>query len=325
MAKKPQKIVLSITILVVIETMPVLAGNTNVRKIGTWNLSFLGGDSWQNTIEDIDSAKEYAALISESGATLFALQELTASKFEHGEYTSVYLDELVEVLNDATRGRWKYYIGKQSSGQRLGFLYDSNQWEYGRLGRPVFGGPYPARRSRWPLFGLFRATGRNAELTLCIVNVHMKAMPDMEGKDTKNRAKRRTQFKKLADYLKDSAWDGDLIVCGDTNIYEVQSEPDILLDQDTDKALKDLGYSEVDGENERTAIYEGELSQRFDRFYLSPDIQKEVESAQIQGGVQPEDLVDSLQEAADGDYEQFRKRLSDHFPVVLALDVSKER
>ena len=320
--------VLFIMILIIFSPVTILADKPkpNIRKIGTWNLALLGGDSWQNIIEDIDDVKHYADLIKKSGATLYALQELISSRFEHGEYSSVYLDEMIKLLNYKTNGKWAYTIGKQSNGQRLGFLYDSHQWKRLRIDNPVSGGPYD-RYTKWPLFGLFRAIGHNTDFTLCIVNVHMKAMPDKVGADdeNKNRGKRKAQFEKLTEYLEVSAWDADVLVCGDTNIYEVQSEANILLDQDTDKPLKDLGFKEVDGERERTSIYEGELSQRFDRFYLSPDIQKEVEAAKTLGGIQTEDLVDSLQEAAEGNFAQFAKSISDHFPVVLTLDVSKER
>ena len=67
---------LSVFCLVVFATIPVLG---NVRRIGTWNVAFLGGDSWQNTIEDFENVKGYAELIYKSGATLFALQEVVAS------------------------------------------------------------------------------------------------------------------------------------------------------------------------------------------------------------------------------------------------------
>ena len=91
---------------------------------------------------------------------------------------------------------------------------------------------------------------------------------------------------------------------------------------DTDKGLLDSGFSAPE-DSEATAIHKGSSKQRFDRFYISPGLKAEVASAMSVVGA--EALVDSKREAANGEFEDFARNVSDHFAVILVLDVSRER
>ena len=65
--------------------------------------------------------------------------------------------------------------------------------------------------------------------------------------------------------------------------------------------------------DEGTAINENALSQRFDRFYLSRTLTDKVNACG------DERIVDSKQESANGDYKEYAKTVSDHFPVTLVV------
>ena len=144
--------------------------------------------------------------------------------------------------------------------------------------KTIYPGNAFARDLRDPLVGLFQAIGEKANLKLNVINLHMKAFPD-------SSEKRNQQFKQLAQWLNTNTLDDDVIICGDTNIY--------LNETDTDNELINIGYSALT-DPELTAIPDGSLSQRFDRFYTSDGLQTEIDSAKNEVG--EEALVDSLQE-----------------------------
>ena len=286
----------------------VLAANAsfaaeNIRSISTWNMKWLGVS--MGTLDDTQDIPRYLNHIKTSKATLFAIQEITPSHAVPGVVKCHFLELIVKELN-TDNGKWTFCIDKKNGSQRLGFLYDADRWKFFDA-KTIYPGSAFKGRLRDPLIGLFQAIGDNALLKLNIINIHMKAFPDGD-------AKRKAQFSQLAAWLKQNTVDDDVIICGDTNIY--------IDETGTASALLNAGYTELK-DTEGTAIHEGTLSQRFDRFYISEGLKEEVDSAkQIVGEAA---LVDSLQEAAHGNYNDFDKHVSDHFAVILAIDVSEER
>lgn len=139
-----------------------------------------------------------------------------------------------------------------------------------------------------------------------MINIHMKAFDD-------EAARREEQFDELTTWLQNNTLDGDVLICGDSNIFFGQA--------DTDDELTDSGYVYL-FDAARTALHNGGLSQRFDRFYCSADLEHEVDSAvELVGGG---DKV-MVHRPASSQFDFYDENVSDHFPVTLAVDVSVER
>ncbi|MGR3174551.1 MAG: hypothetical protein ACUZ8N_08145 [Candidatus Scalindua sp.] len=88
------------------------------------------------------------------------------------------------------------------------------------------------------------------------------------------------------------------------------------------KHIRNIGYI-VLHDNEKTSIHEDVISQRFDRFFSSPELYNEIDSAKsIVGNTEYIDVI------KDNDSDKviwFDQNISDHYPVVLNIDVSEER
>jgi endonuclease/exonuclease/phosphatase family metal-dependent hydrolase len=149
---------------------------------------------------------------------------------------------------------------------------------------------------RKPLLGSFQAVD-NPGTVLNILNIHLKAFSDAADI-------RKKQFTQFAEWLKKNTTAPYTIICGDTNIYKDEADPAL--------PLNEAGFAEAKND-EGTAIHENALSQRFDRFYLSRTLMEKVKASG------DERIVDSKQESANGDYKEFAKNVSDHFPVTLAI------
>jgi endonuclease/exonuclease/phosphatase family metal-dependent hydrolase len=281
----------------------------NIRKIATWNMKWLGTNSG-NQLDAVENVPLYADYIAKTGATLFALQEIGATHSENGRPRCYYLDEIVKVLNQSiadSSDQWIYIQDSTNKQQRLAYLYRKDHWN---LSEPVSIYPgYSFAQIRRPLLTTVEAVGPNAELKLNFINMHLKAF-----NDSTSREKRRNNFDELAIWLETHMLDEDVLLAGDTNLYYGESE--------IYQALKDIHYKYL-YDNEVTSIHEDELSQCFDRFFTSPDLLKEIDSAKQSVG--NTDVIDVIK---DNDPEKiiwFDQNLSDHYAVVLCIDVSEER
>ena len=295
-----RKALIAILLLLVVSTA---YGAENIRYVATWNMKWLGGSA--GALDDTENIQRYVEHMKSTNASLFCLQEITPSHSVKGVVRCHYLNLILEELSSDGQV-WTYYIDKKNGSQRLAFLYDASKWRLINA-TTIYPGSAYSGRLRDPLVGLFEAIGDNADFKFNVVNLHMKAFPDGD-------SKRKEQFDQLATWLATQTVDADVLICGDTNIYEDEVG--------TDSNLLSVGYAEV-SDPEKTAIHNGQLNQRFDRFYASENLEAEVDSAkQIVGD---EAYVDSLQEKAGGDFQDFDENVSDHFAVIVAVDVSEER
>lgn len=259
--------------------------------VATWNMKWLGGSI--GTLDDSRNACRYVNEILDSQATIFALQEVTPSHSENDVAKCHYLDLIVAGLKNK-RHHWTYYVDLKNESLRLGFMCDSTKWTLSEV-RSIAPGNAFGGRMRKPLLGYFQALD-NPEFVLNILNIHLKAFPDAA-------EIRETQFIQLAEWLKNNSTAPYTIICGDTNIYKDEADPS--------RPLSDADFTEAKND-ENTAIHDNALSQRFDRFYLSRTVVDKIKA----GG--NEKVVDSKQESANGDYKEYAKTVSDHFPVRFA-------
>lgn len=260
--------------------------------VATWNMKWLGGSV--GALDDSKNAYRYVNEILKSRATIFAIQEVTPSHSENDVAKCHYLDLIVAGLKKH-RQHWNYYVDLKNESQRLGFLYDSSRWTLTEA-RSIAPGNAFGGRMRKPLLGSFQAVD-NPGTVLNIINIHLKAFPDA----AEIRAK---QFMQLAEWLRKDRTAPYTVICGDTNIFKDEADPSV--------PLNEAGFTEAKND-ENTAIHENALSQRFDRFYLSRALLDKVKASG------DERIVDSKQESANGDFKEYAKNVSDHFPVTLMI------
>lgn len=260
--------------------------------VATWNMKWLGGSVGQ--LDDSKNAYRYVNEILNSKADIFALQEITPSHSENDIAKCHYLDLIVAALNKKQQG-WTYCVDLKNESQRLAFLYNNSKWTLTKVSSISPGNAFSGRM-RKPLLCSFRLV-TNPAITLDILNIHLKAFPDA----AEIRAK---QLMQLAEWLKKNTTAPYTIICGDTNIYRDEADPAI--------PLIDAGFTEAIND-ENTAIHENALSQRFDRFYLSSRIMEKIKT----GG--DEEVININHDSAKGDYKEYAKSVSDHFPVTLVI------
>ena len=260
--------------------------------VATWNMKWLGGSV--GPLDDSKNAYRYVDEILNSKATIFAIQEVTPSHSDNDVAKCHYLDLIVAGLKKH-RQHWTYYVDLKNESQRLGFLYDSSKWTLTDI-RSIAPGNAFGGRMRKPLLGTFQSL-ENPDTVLDVLNIHLKAFPDAADI-------RKKQFMQLAEWLKKNRTAPYTFICGDTNIYKDEADPSV--------PLNEAGFTEARND-EGTAIHENALSQRFDRFYLSRTLTDKVKASG------DERIVDSKQESANGDYKEFAKNVSDHFPVTLVV------
>ena len=273
-------------------SLSLLAADGKQYIVATWNMKWLGGSV--GPLDDSKNAYRYVNEVLDSKATIFALQEITPSHSENDVAKCHYLDLIVAGLKKH-RQHWTYYVDLKNESQRLGFLYDSSKWTLTEA-KSIAPGNGFGGKMRKPLLGSFQAVD-NPGLVLNIINIHLKAFPDAADI-------RKKQFMQLAEWLKKNSIAPYTIICGDTNIYKAEADPS--------DPLKDAGFTEAKSD-ENTAIHENVLSQRFDRFYLYRTL--------LEKAKENERIVDSKQESAQGDYKDYARNVSDHFPVTLAVDL----
>jgi endonuclease/exonuclease/phosphatase family metal-dependent hydrolase len=298
--------ILNIIFIVLLLTSSPLSAAENIRKVATWNMKWLGTSSG-NQLDPVENVPEYAAYITKTQATLFALQEIGATHSVNGQPRCYYLDLIVDELNKGITSegeKWKYILDGCNGDQRLAFLYKQDLWSLSDTCSITPGDSF--FHIRRPFMATVKAEGTNAALKFNYINIHLKAMPEAEA-----RQQRQLNIEQLSNWLETHTLDDDVLISGDTNIY--------YEDSGIDQPLKDIHYKCL-YDPEKTTIHDGQLSQRFDRFFCSPDLKKEIDSAK--NNVPKNKDIDVIEE---DDVEKFDENISDHFAVVLNIDVSQER
>lgn len=302
------KKLLTITIALILISSNVFA-QENIRKIATWNMKWLGTNSG-NQLDAIENVEHYVEYILRTKATLFALQEIGATHSISEEPKCFYLDQIVAELNNSISDnseKWEYVLDDRNKNQRLAFLYKKDMWDISNSHTINPGSSFNYIRK--PFVVTVKAKGTNAELQFDYINIHLKAFNDAE-----SREKRRNNFEELSSWLETNTLDDDVLISGDTNIYFGES--------DVYQSIKDIDYKYL-YDAERTAIFEDELGQRFDRFFSSPGLENEIESAKnILGN---SDYIDVIKDNDPDKIIWFYQNISDHYSVVLNLDVSREQ
>ena len=299
--------ILSILFVLFIFTVTSVQAEENIRKVATWNMKWLGTNSG-NQLDAVENVEEYVKYILRTKATFFALQEIGATHSIGGEPKCYYLDLILEKINEGITNdteMWAYILDSINKSQRLAFLYKKDEWVVSNARSIKPGKSYQYIRK--PFLVTVKAEGSNAELEFNFINIHLKAFDDATEKREKN-------IEQLSEWLETNSLDDDVLIAGDTNIYIGESE---LL-----KHIRDIGYV-VLHDNEKTSIHKNVLSQRFDRFFSSPGLNNEINSAKsIVGNTEYIDVI------KDNDSDKviwFDQNISDHYPVVLNIDVSEER
>ena len=141
------------------------------------------------------------------------------------------------------------------------------------------------------------------------INLHLKAFNDPDA-----RSKRQNNFEELSNWLETNTLDSDVLIAGDSNIYFGES--------DVYQSMKDINYKYL-YDAEKTAIHEGELGQRFDRFFSSPGLLNEIQSAKEIVGTS--NYIDVIKDNDPEKIIEFDQNVSDHYAVVLNIDVSEEQ
>ncbi len=300
---------LAIIVVLFCFALPIVQAEENVRKVATWNMKWLGTNSGSQ-LDPVENVPEYAKYVGKTGATLFALQEIGATHSVEEEPKCYYLDLIVQELNKGiteASEQWAYILDAKNKNQRLAFLYKQDLWSISDAETVWPGSSF--KSARRPFVATIKAEGDNAELEFNFINIHLKAFPDK-----KSSEKRAKNIEELAEWIESESLDEDVLIAGDTNIYKGES--------DIDEPLEDIDYVPL-SDKEKTAIYKNKLGQRFDRFFCSPDLKKEIDSAKNVVGSTI--YIDVIKDNSPAKIKWFNKNLSDHFPVILNIDVSEER
>jgi len=298
-----------ITLAILFSIVNIVIAQKNIRKVATWNMKWLGTNSG-NQLDAIENVKLYADYILRTEATLFALQEIGATHSISDEAKCFYLDQIVDTLNKSISNetdKWEYVLDDRNKNQRLAFLYKKDQWEVSNPHTIYPGSSY--QHIRRPFVVTVQSKGTNAELKFDYINIHLKAFNDSASRD-----KRENNFEELSAWLEINTLDSDVLISGDTNIYFGES--------DVYQSIKDIGYKYL-YDAEKTAIHEDILGQRFDRFYSSPGFFNEIQSAKAVVG--SKDYIDVIKDNDPDKIVFFDQNISDHYAVVLNIDVSREQ
>jgi endonuclease/exonuclease/phosphatase family metal-dependent hydrolase len=300
---------LSFTLAILISIVFSISAQENIRKVATWNMKWLGTNSY-NQLDAIENVNLYADYILETEATLFALQEIGATHSVAGNPKCFYLNLIVDTLNKSIPSesdQWTYILDGRNKQQRLAFLYKKDKWELTNPRSINPGSSYNYIRK--PFFVTVQAKGSNAELKFDYINLHLKAFNDPDA-----RGKRQSNFEELSNWLETNTLDSDVLISGDTNIYFGETE--------VYQSIKDISYKYL-YDAEKTAIHEDILGQRFDRFYSSPGLLNEILSAKEIVG--KKNYIDVIKDNDPEKVVEFDQNISDHYAVVLSIDVSEEQ
>ncbi len=281
----------------------------NIRKVATWNMKWLGTNSG-NQLDALENVQLYADYILSTEATLFALQEIGPTHSVAGHSKCFYLDKIVEALNYSVNNdssKWEYILDDVNKQQRLAFLYKKDLWELSNVRSISPGSSFNYIRK--PFLAEVKAKGINAELKFDFINFHLKAFKDESARET-----RRKNFNELAAWIQSNTLDNDVLIGGDSNIYF--GETDVY------DSMISINYKYL-YDAERTTVYGDILSERFDRFFISPGFTNEILSAI--NVVDNINYIDVIKSNDPEDILWYVENISDHFPVVLNIDVSRER
>ena len=280
----------------------------NIRKVVTWNMKWLGTNSG-NQLDALENVPDYAEYILRTEATLFALQEIGATHSVAGKPKCFYLDKIVDELNKSipdSSAQWTYILDDGNGQQRLAFLYKKDLWDVSNARIITPGNSFV--HIRRPFVVTVKAKGTNAQLQFDFIDIHLKAFDDES-----SRQKRADNFNELSAWLETNTLDEDVLIAGDTNIYFYESY--------VYQPLLDIDYRYL-YDAELTAIHEDQLGQRFDRFFTSQSLYHEIISAKNLVG--SSEYIDVIKDNDPNKILWFDQNISDHYPVVLNIDVSEE-
>ena len=267
-------------------------------RIGTWNIENLGRREPARTDADIAAI---ASFIRSTGVDVLALQEINGP---------APLQRLVAALGPSysfVLGTTGTFRGGQIS---VGFLWNTARVELLEaeelleLPSKTDGGDWIFHRK--PVMASFRA--REGGFDFRAVVVHLKAGRLNEGADwEKSVAKRVAEVKLLADHLtkllERAGEDQDLVILGDFN-----SDPSYP----AYKALSERFTYLRPLSKHRTIVY---FDEQIDHLVVGKGLSEEI-------------VPDSLRiwsELYDADPAAWKARYSDHIPLTLDLDASRDR
>jgi len=278
-----------------------LGAETEVRKIATWNMKWLGTSSG-NQLDAVENVADYVDVIIGTGATLFALQEIGATHSEEGIAKCYYLDLIIRELKARQNINWRYILDNVNKNQRLAFLYREDKWKLTYTESIKPGKSFYSIRKPFVAF----VSGVHNDFYFYFINIHFKAFSSATKKRIAN-TKELTKW--IVDYLDSKSTSSKLIIAGDTNYYPTESDIENIFRK---------GYMTPIYDDENTVIYKQRSDVRFDRFYASLGL-----LGAIYESSPSEDLVDVIKKDNQNYISWFEKTISDHFPVVMNIIVDK--
>lgn len=268
-------------------------------KIATWNMKWLGTTAGSK-LDAKENVPLYTQQIKATGADLLYLQEIGATYSLNGHARNSYLDFIVQEL-DKSGGSWSYLLDDKNKNQRLAFLFNSEVWDVDNYATVWPGSSF--KRARRPLVA--EAAHEPTGLRIDLINVHFKAFKEKDASMA-----RAENIRQLADWVNTTELFTHTLIAGDTNIYPTDAK---INNGNIEQPLLDIGYI-APSDDEPTSIHENKISQRFDRFYLSPGLKDEFNYAIKEVGADA--VVDALEAE---DIKHYDLHISDHFPVVIQL------
>lgn len=282
-----------------------------IARVGAWNIEWLGvpgsrAGSGRNVSQ---KAADLADYIIASNVDVLGLEEV--SRNGAGE-TNITIAEALNIVKRRTGRTWKHVLFPKPSGdanQRIGVAWNTAR---ATMVGEIFKIPVPSSTpqagsiwERHPHAVQFRflGPGNTPKTDVVIVVLHMKSNRSSNPAPVvKREHEARTLVATLPD-LRRKFHDSDVIILGDSNILDDQ--------EIAAQVYAGAGFRDLNQEDEGTHIGHG--SAPFDRAFVAKN--------------QPELVGD--QTVFDLEYltpnhmtkNQFRKRFSDHFMVVVPVKV----
>lgn len=270
------------------ENKPV-ANNNDVVTIGTFNLEWLGDGIHDAHKRKAGDYKRIAKIIRESGADIFALQEVE---------NDAALSKVTKYLSG-----YKYFVADCSGAQNVAFLYDSLV-SFNEKGIYT---PLQVGHERYRPGLIAEVKARNFDFV--IMDVHLKSTSSFDKTEVKreeaveNRTAQAEIIRNWLDSALSSSKEKDYIILGDFNDSPNNEKSDafepLINDKNIEIITKDMKSS-------------GKFSDRYviDNIIVS-------KSAMKRCFIQSLHLIDLQSQYS----AKQLKGLSDHSPVVVQFDI----
>lgn len=303
-----------------LRTTPTLPAATRSNLvIASWNIEWLGkpNDRSGPARGRAQSPTDLAECLASTGASIIAVQEIIATASSTPP-RSKELDALLPELNRQLKGEWEYVLfpGRNADDQSTGVMWNTSvvqakdasdgAWDDSdspyRV--PVKSGRSAQGSGLWnrPPHAMKFSAGEGRSDVVVIV-LHMKA--DYQGDFASHRAEEATALSATLAGLRTTFKDEDIIVLGDTNCVQTV-EP--ALDTFEKAGLRDLN-----AKNEQTHWRGGAM----DRIMVTAG--------------QPEFASSTFSVASDRFLERkrwkpedFKRTLSDHYPVFATITIDAD-